>query len=88
MANMGSARMKQIRLVIYRSVNGRDNWEPVAADSLPEFVRNPDVMGRLVAGGQCMDAGEKPRGSAWYRAVRVVTQQERAIVEGALSTLY
>ena len=80
--------LKQAKLIVYRSENGRDNWEPVTADSLPAFVKNPDVMGRLVAGEQCMDAGEGARGSAWYRAVRVVNQHERAIVQGALRTIH
>ena len=80
--------MNQARLVIYRSQNGRDNWQPIASSDVPEFVKDPVTMGRLVAGQQCMDAGERPRGSMWYRALRVVTQQERAIVEGALSTMH
>ena len=80
--------MKQARLVIYRSANGRDNWQPIPATDVPEFVKDPVTMGRLVAGQQCMDAGEGSRGSAWYRAVRVVTQQEREIVKGALSTVH
>ena len=80
--------MNQAHLVIYRSKNGRDNWEPVPAESVPEFVKDPVTMGRLCAGEQCMDAGEGTRGSAWYRAVRVVTQHERAIVDCALSTIH
>lgn len=80
--------MKQARLVIYRSANGRDNWEPVAADAVPEFVKDPVTMGRLVAGEQCMDAGEGTRGSAWYRARCVVNQRERAVIAGALRTIH
>ena len=80
--------LKQAKLIVYRSENGRDNWEPIPTDAVPAFVKDPVTMGRLVAGEECMDTREGTRGSAWYRAVRVVTQQERAIVEGALSTLH
>lgn len=80
--------MKNAHLVIFGSKNGRDDWIPISESDVPEFVKDPVTMGRLVAGEQCMDAGERPRGSMWYRAVRVVTQYERAIVEGALSTIH
>lgn len=79
---------KQGRLVIYRSVNGRDNWQPIGEFDVPEWVKQPDVMGRLVAGEQCMDPTEGSRGSAWYRAVRVVSWYEREMVRGALSTIH
>lgn len=80
--------MNQARLVIFRSANGRDDWQPIAASDVPAFVKDPVTMGRLVAGESCMDAAEGRSGSAWYRALRVVTQHERAIVEGAFSTLH
>lgn len=73
--------MKQAHLVIYRSANGRDNWEPVMFDSVPEWVKTPEIMGRLIAGEQCMDAKEGDSGSDWYRAVKVVSEQERAAQE-------
>ena len=80
--------MKQARCVVYRSDNGRDHWEPVGPESVPEFVKQPTVMGRPLAGEECMDTREGRSGSAWYRAVRVGNQQERDMVEGALSTLH
>ena len=76
--------MKKAHCVIYRSENGRDNWEPVMFDSVPEWVKDPVVMGRLIAGEQCMDAGEGDTGSAWYKAIRAVSQVERDMVIGAL----
>lgn len=80
--------MKEALLVIYRSENGRDNWVPIPAAEVPEFVKAPATMGRLVAGEECMDAGEGKNGSAWYRALRVVTHGERAIVDAALREMH
>ena len=70
---------KQAVLVVFESPNGRDNWKPLMAADVPEWVRHPDVMGRLVAGEQCMDAAQGDKGSKWYRASRVVSaEQQRA----------
>lgn len=79
--------MKQIALVIYHSSNGRDNWTPVMFDSVPEWVKEPEVMGRLVAGEQCMDAKQGDRGSDWYMAKRIVSVEDRAMIEGAFQTI-
>lgn len=79
---------QQALLVIYRSRNGRDNWEPVLPDDVPAWVKAPDIMGRLVQGEQCMDAGERPNGSMWYRAKRVVNQYDQGVIDGALSTIH
>lgn len=62
---------KQDRLVIFTSSNGRDPWVPLFQHQVPEWVKEPDVMGRLVAGEMCMD----PRSSSatdWFRAERAV----------------
>lgn len=80
--------MKNALLVIYRSENGRDNWLPIPANEVPSFVKDPVTMGRLMAGEECMDAGEGKHGSAWYRAIRVVKQGERAIVDAALKAVH
>ena len=70
---------KQAVLVVFESPNGRDQWKPLVASDVPEWVRHPDVMGRLVAGEQCMDAAQGDKGSKWYRAARVVSaEQQRA----------
>ena len=61
----------QAKLVIYKSPNGRDHWEPVMQADVPSWVRATEVMGRLVAGEACMDAAEGDSGSAWYRAERM-----------------
>ena len=79
--------MNQARLVIYRSATGRDNWQPVAPGDVPAWVKAPDVMGRMVAGQQCMDTRQGDKGSDWYMAKLIVSVEERAMVEGALQTL-
>lgn len=61
----------QAMLVIFKSPNGRDNWEPLEAADVPEWVKQPDIMGRLVTGEQCMDVAQGDKGSAWYRAEAV-----------------
>jgi len=42
--------MPDARLVILRSANGEDDWTPVKPEDVPDWLRDPDVMGRLVAG--------------------------------------
>jgi hypothetical protein len=61
---------KQAVLVVYASTNGRDNWHPLLSAEVPEWVKAPDTMGRLVAGEQCMDVRQGESGSMWYRAER------------------
>jgi len=63
--------MKQARVVIEASVNGRDedSWHPVHEKEVPEWVKDPDNMARMVLRGeQCMKCDEGDKGSLWYRA--------------------
>lgn len=59
------------RIVVYKSDTGRDKWLPVLPCDVPEFVKDPVTMGRLVAGEECMDAAVGHSGSAWYRALKI-----------------
>lgn len=61
---------KQAHLVIFASVNGRDGWHPLAPAEVPAWVKDPETMGRLVAGEMCMDTAQGDQGSSWYRAER------------------
>lgn len=63
--------IKQAYLVIHCSVNGRDGWHPVKDDELPAWVKEPDVMCRLVRGECAMKCDEGEVGSMWYRAEKV-----------------
>jgi len=68
---------KQAVLVVFESPNGRDNWVPITASECPEWVKHPDIIGKLVAGQQCMDAAQGDKGSKWYKASRVVSAEEK-----------
>lgn len=63
--------ISQAMLVIYKSPNGRDNWSVVPPAEVPEWVKDRDVMGRLVSGEACMKADEGEKGSDWFRAVSI-----------------
>lgn len=63
--------LTQGTLIVFASVNGDDPWHPVTADEVPEWVKHPDTMGRMVAGEMCCKADEGEKGSLWYRAERV-----------------
>lgn len=68
--------MSQANLIIFESPNGRDNWKPLPPDQVPEWVKNPDILGQLVAGEICMDAAIGDKGSPWYRAEMAPTEQQ------------
>lgn len=73
--------IKQAVFVVYESPNGRDNWRPLQAADVPEWVKHPDIMGKLATGQQCMDAAQGDKGSKWYRAERVLTPDEQRAEE-------
>lgn len=62
------AEMKQKELVILRSTNGRDGWQPCKPEEVPDWVKTPENMGQLVRGLSCMKADEGEKGSDWYCA--------------------
>lgn len=62
--------VQQGYLMIYRSPTGRDNWQPVLPDDVPEWVKDQDILGRLVAGEIACDPTEGNSGRDWYRAER------------------
>lgn len=63
--------LTQGTLIIYASVNGDDPWHPLIAEEVPEWVKSPDTLGRMVAGEMCCNAAEGDKGSLWYRAERM-----------------
>ena len=68
--------MRKIKLVVYRSTNGRDGWQPVSESQVPDWVKEPAVIGRMMQGEQCMDP-RSTSGSDWFKAQRVITQAEK-----------
>lgn len=63
--------MNQIELVILASKNGRDGWAPVLPADVPEWVKDPLNVDRLVKGETCMKCDEGPKGSPWYRGMSI-----------------
>ena len=63
--------LTQATLIIYRSAHGRGDWSPILPTEVPEWLKVPDVMGRLVAGEVCMKCDEGDKGSEWYMAEQV-----------------
>lgn len=74
--------IQQAVLVIYVSRNGRDGWLPVEPAAVPEWVKSPAVMGRLVAGEACMDP-RSTSGNDWFKAVKVLTPEDHAALQAA-----
>lgn len=59
-------------LIIYASPNGRDAWQPVAPELVPEWLKDGDTLGRLVVAGEmACKADEGESGSLWYRAAKI-----------------
>lgn len=63
--------IKQDNIIIFTSVNGREPWHPVKPEEVPEWVKHPDNMAKMLSGEECMKCDEGVAGSAWYRAVRL-----------------
>ena len=59
---------KRAAVVLLASLNGRDGWYMVKPEDVPAWVKDPDTMGRIVAGESCMKCDEGVAGSLWYRA--------------------
>ena len=58
-------------MIIQSSPTGEDSneWMPIMPEDLPEWVKDPVVMGRMWHGEKvCMNPD---RGTVWYRGVRV-----------------
>ena len=71
--------MAEAMVVVMRSANGEDGWEPVKPEDVPDWVKEPDCMGRLVAGDMAQGPAEgllvPDEVRAWYRAEIVPTIQ-------------
>ena len=48
-------------LVFFVSPDGQNDWKPVARDDLPEWVRNPAVVERMLAGEKARRKEDKPK---------------------------
>ena len=66
--------MPEALIVVWRSENGRDPWEPVLPEDVPDWVKDPKRMARMLEGSMICDPTEGESGSAWYRAEKVEGQ--------------
>lgn len=68
-------------IVIYSS-NGIEDWEPVLPADVPDWIKNdPDMIGKMISGLMC----KKRDSEFWFKAVRVVTAEERGREQARLS---
>jgi hypothetical protein len=65
--------MSEAYLIIFESENGRDGWRPLLPVEVPEWVKDPDVLGTLLNGQIAMDP---TKSTNWYRAERAPTQAD------------
>ena len=57
--------MKNSNLIIFVSIDpDSGQWEPLAVDNVPDTIKDPEVLGNLVAGDMCKIGGD----DLWYRA--------------------
>jgi hypothetical protein len=61
----------QAYLIVFVSKDGETDWHPLRWDEVPEWVKHPDNMARLVDGDMCQDPTQGEAGSSWYKAERV-----------------
>lgn len=69
-------------LVVFTSANGSDGWTPVKPENVPAWVKDPDVMARMVDGEACMD-DEQESGTNWFMALPMPTPQDIAAYQAA-----
>lgn len=67
--NDDTATLQQASLVILSSDTGRGPWEPVLPAEVPEWVKAPDNIAKMMQGEACMKCDEGERGSLWYAAL-------------------
>lgn len=67
-------------LIIYKSAD-RETWEPVLNSEVPEWVKDPDILGRMVDGEACHDDDDPA--SPWYIAKRVVNGADQSAMLAA-----
>jgi hypothetical protein len=51
-------------LVFWASPNGRDEWKPVPREDIPEWLRDQDLIDRMVAGEMVKNADREER---WWK---------------------
>ena len=57
-------------LVFFESPNGADNWKPVEREQIPDWLRDPDIVDRMMAGEKVRNTEE--RVERYFRVVEPV----------------
>ena len=55
-------------LIIFKSTDDCATWNPIKAVEVPEWVKDPDILGRMVDGEAAHDAERSP--GEWFLAQR------------------
>lgn len=70
----GKNHLSLAQIVVYSSDDG-ENWDLVKPEDVPNWVKDPDVMGWLVKGNMCRNDVpnwvKDPEARKWYRAERL-----------------
>jgi hypothetical protein len=61
--------LKQVMAVVLASEDGESGWTPLRPEEVPAWVRNEDVMGRLLYGEIAQDSTLEDK--RWFRAERL-----------------
>ena len=69
--------MAQARLVIYRSEDGKQNWTPCPLGEVPEWVKEPDTLGKMVEGEMAFNP-EAP--DYWFAALKCEDDQPHVVI--------
>lgn len=64
-------KMSTVNVAFMASPTGRDPWHPVKAEEVPDWVKHPDIIRRLLDGEEVQDVKKI---SSWYRAVQLPMQ--------------
>ena len=59
--------LTQVMLIVYVSPDGNEPWSPVKPELVQEWLKQPDVIQRLLSGEMAQDNETQV---AWYRAER------------------
>ena len=68
-------------LVVYRS-DDFENWEPVKTEEIPDWVKAPEVVYRMVDGEACQNTDEES-GETWFVVKRVIYPHEEKVIAEA-----
>lgn len=70
-------------LIIYSSLDGENDWTPVNAAEVPDWIKDdPDLLARMVDGEACQNEVDGVK-TPWYRAERVLTQADQDAIDKA-----